>query len=183
MEQGLDELRLSFPSNCDLKSVLLKASTVNALYATNVYAIRAIARHICEVFFAEKGPSDLGLVSRIAVLKVSSGKERRCVVFASKYAHFFVDPDRFCILDYYAGQALAAHLGAAPDWARDYPAFARDVERLRQRDRITVSNRELDHYLWLYGRWRDYVRGQLTRQQMGTVFERNEAEVEAAFGS
>jgi len=134
--------------------VLLKASVVNALYTTNVFAIRATARHICDLFSVESELSDLQLVPRIAELAVG-GKVRRCVSFASKYAHFFVDPDRFYIMDYNAGQALAAHLGARrvdpADWTPDYPAFVQRVEALRRRDWITVSNRELDRYLWLYG--------------------------------
>jgi hypothetical protein len=185
MEQVFDELREGFPSNRELKAVLLKASVVNALYATNVFAIRAMARHICEVFSTESDPPDLRLVPRIAELSVG-GKVRRHLSFASKYAHFFVDPDRFYILDYYAGQALAAHLGPrrvdAAYWTPDYPTFVQRVETLRRRDGITVSNRELDHYLWLYGCWRDHLRGRLASRELGETFKRADAELRAAFG-
>ena len=104
---------------------------------------------------------------------------------ASKYAHFFVDPGRFYILDYNAGQALAVHLGARrvdpADWP-DYPAFVQRVETLRRRDRITVSNRELDHYLWLYGCWRDYLANRLVSPELGETFKRADAELRLAFG-
>ena len=164
--------------------MLLKASVVNALYATNVYAIRAMARHICDLFSVESELSDLQLVPRIAELAVG-GKVRRCVSFA-KYAHFFVDPDRFYIMDYYAGQALAAHLGARrvdpADWTPDYPAFVQRVETLRRRDRIAVSNRELDRYLWLYGCWRDYLADRLVNRELRETLKQADAELRLVFG-
>jgi predicted transcriptional regulator YheO len=70
MEQAFDELRIAYPSNQDLKAVLLKASVVNALYATNVFAIRAMARHICDVFSTGSDVPDVQLVPRIAELAV-----------------------------------------------------------------------------------------------------------------
>lgn len=185
MEQLFDELRAAYPSNRDLKAVLLKASVINALYTTNVWAIRAMARHICEVFSGEASRPDAELVARIAELAVG-GKVRRFVSFASKYAHFFVDPDRFYILDYYAGQALATHLGGRrvdpADWTPDYPTFVQRVETLRRRDGITVSNRELDHYLWLYGCWRDHLQGRLQSRDLSETFKQANAELRLAFG-
>jgi hypothetical protein len=185
MEQLFDELRTAYPSNQDLKAVLLKASVVNALYATNVFAIRAMARHVCAVFSAVPDATDAALVLRIAEL-TTGGKTRRCVSFASKYAHFFVDPDRFLIMDYYAGQALAAHLGARrvdqADWRPDYPSFVQRVGTLRHRDRITVSNRELDHYLWLYGCWRDYLAYRLPNRDLVVTFQRADAWLRPVFG-
>jgi len=185
MEQLFDELRTAYPSNRDLKAVLLKASVINALYATNVWAIRAMARHICDVFSGDAGDPDAGLVGRIAELAVG-GRVRHFVSFASKYAHFFVDPGRFLILDYYAGQAVAVHLGARrvdpADWTPDYPTFVQRVETLRRRDGITVSNRELDHYLWLYGCWRDHLQGRLQSRDLADTFRRADAELRFAFG-
>ena len=143
-----------------------------------------MARHICDLFSVESELSDPQLVPRIAELAVG-GKVRRCVSFA-KYVHFFVDPDCFYIMDYNAGQALAAHLGARrvdpADWTPDYPAFVQRVETLRRRDGITVSNRELDRYLWLYGCWRDYLANRLVSREMGETFKRAEAELRISFG-
>jgi hypothetical protein len=186
VEDCLDELRLGYPSNTDLRSVLLKASAVNGLYATNVYGIRAMANHVCAVFSSESDASDLELVSRIAELEVG-GRPRQFVSFASKYAHYFVDPERFCMLDYYAGQALVVHLGRRrldqADWTADYPAFVLGVEDLRERDGISASNRELDRYLWLYGCWREHLQGRLTGQELEATFQRHHALLQRAFGS
>lgn len=59
-------------------------------------------------------------------------------------------------MDYYAGWALATLLGEtssrAEVWKRDHALFCAQVHRLRERDGIVVSLRELDRYLWLYGR-------------------------------
>ncbi len=105
---------------------------------------------------------------------------------ASKYAHFFVDPDRFYIMDYYAGQALAVHLGGrrvdSADWTPDYSKFVERVETLRRRDNVTVSNRELDHYLWLYGCWLEYLANRLSSRDLGETFRQAEAELRQVFG-
>ena len=78
--------------------MLLKASVLNQLYATNVFAIFDMAGHICEVIGAYQGPAGPPLVEKIALMRFGD-KERRFVSFASKYAHFFIDPSTFPIVD------------------------------------------------------------------------------------
>ncbi len=118
-----------------------------------------MAGHICEVISAHSGPPDRSLVQRIAEAELG-GKTRRCVSFASKYAHFFIDPSLSPMGDYYAGWALAIHLGEpksrADKWRQEYMLFYSQVDRLRERDGIMVPLRELDQFLWLYGCWKGY---------------------------
>jgi hypothetical protein len=182
----LDELRSAYPSNRDLKAVLLKASVLNQLYATNVFAIYDMARHICEVISTCPALSDRSLVQRIAEVEFG-GKARRFVSFASKYAHFFIDPSVFPIVDYYAGWALAIHLGEpksrADEWRQEYMLFCNQVDRLRERDGITVSPRELDQYLWLYGCWMGYCAEGLRSKELKELFGQPIPEILLAFGA
>jgi hypothetical protein len=181
----LDGLCSAYPSNQDFKAVLLKASVLNQLYFTNVYAIHDMAGHICEVIQTHRDIPDRLLVERIAKVKFG-GKPRRLISFASKYAHFFIAPARFAIVDYYAGQALAVHLGEpktrSEEWRQDYTVFSEQIDRLRARDGITASLRELDQYLWLYGCWMDYRAGRLKRKDLDELFSQPIPDLQVAFG-
>ena len=68
------------------------------------------------------------------------------------------------------------------DWTPDYPAFVERIVALRRRDQITVSNRELDHYLWLYSCWREYLANRLVSRDLGETFKQVDAELRLAFG-
>lgn len=186
MAELLDGLRAAYPSNKDFKAILLKSSVLNQLYATNVYAIYDMAKHICEVIQTHMGIPDRLLVQRIAEVEFR-GKPRRFVSFASKYAHFFIAPERFAIADRYAGWALAAHLGEpkarSGEWIRDYRIFSEQIDRLRARDGITASPRELDYYLWLYGCWMDYRVGRLKSKELNELFSRPIPDLQVAFGT
>ena len=148
-----------FPSNADLVYVIPKAVTLNSLYATSVLAIQAMARHVAEVL--EKAGDQVGIevVEEIAWLHglgPEKDKSRRFLSFASKYCHFFVDPQRFPILDELAGRALSHHLGRKnrspmSGTAEDYPNYVADIDRLRKAGGLTCDYAELDHYLWLCG--------------------------------
>jgi hypothetical protein len=193
MVEVLDDLRYAYPSNQDLKAVLLKASVLNQLYFTNVLAIHDMAKHICEVFRSPQAPTGPSLVQRIAEVEFG-GKPRRFVSFASKYAHFFVDPSQYAIVDSYAGWALAVHLGEpktrSEEWNREYAVFSRKIDWLRTRDGITVSLRHLDQYLWLYGCWMDYQqdrsksnqRERLRNKEVKALFDQQSPDLQLAFG-
>jgi hypothetical protein len=182
----LDELHSAYPSNQDFKSVLLKASVLNQLYNTNVYAIYDMAKHICGVIQTHMDIPDRLLVQRIAEVEFG-GKPRRFVSFASKYAHFFIAPERFAIADRYAGWALAVHLGESKtrsgEWIRDYTVFSERIDRLRARDGITASPRELDQYLWLYGCWMDYRVGRLKSKELNELFSQPTPDLQVAFSA
>jgi hypothetical protein len=186
MASLLDDLRGTYPSNRDLKPVLLKASVLNQLYATNVFAIYDMARHICEVVSTHSDLHDRSLVQRIAKVEFG-GNARRFISFASKYAHFFIDPSIFPIVDSYAGWALAVHLGEpktrSEAWRQDYGVFCDRVDRLKERDGISTSLRELDRYLWLYGCWMGYGTGQLRSKELNALFSQPIAELQVAFGT
>ncbi|MFT5324191.1 MAG: hypothetical protein ACI8P0_002051 [Planctomycetaceae bacterium] len=140
------------------ETVLLKTVAVNTLYGTNVYAVQPVAQHVCQVLqqvnLESAGPE---LVERLAMVRLSdSTKPRRRHSFASKFAHRFIDADRFPILDGFAETMVKRHLGNLAQTSRNerYVAFADNVSLLRELSGIDCSGREFDHYLWLAGAWR-----------------------------
>jgi len=154
-ERTLDWLASEFPSNTEQQIVLLKARILNLLYATNVFAIPAMAGHIVEVFSqGHASGDDCLLVETIAYLEASGRMHRS---FASKYCHFFVDNDRFPLLDQYAPRVVRMHLGKGNYRCKrtdpTYRDFCADLNTLRAHISFSPGVREMDRYLWLRGQW------------------------------
>jgi hypothetical protein len=183
-DHALASLRAQFPGFAP-HEVLLKATVINSLYGTNVYAIPRVARHIVEVMAKVKvqsvGPE---LVEKLAVtLPVGKLKGRRRYSFASKFAHFFVNPERFPIMDKFAKKMLKFHLGKVfvSDPAHPYVAFCKNYELLKKETGFTGSNRTLDHYLWLAGEYLAWRKTQKARinGDARTLFTSRAADVAA----
>jgi len=144
--------------------VLPNAIVLNSLYATNVLAIQAMAEHIIDVLRAESDTPSIDVVQKIARLRglgPARDKSRRFLSFASKYCHFFIDCERFPILDEFAGRALTYHLGRCgrSHYRRspfNYETYVADVDRLRTAAHLECSYPALDRYLWLRGQWLEY---------------------------
>lgn len=142
---------------------LLKVVAVNALYGTNVLALIRAAKHVEQVLgsadFAQAGPE---LVESLAEIPTTShARPRRYVSFASKFAHFFCNPERFPIFDSYAERMVLLHLGsiAIRNPSRPYEAFTTNLETLKRQYGLTFSFRELDRYLWIAGLYHAYAKG------------------------
>ncbi|MGH9773866.1 MAG: hypothetical protein ACRD50_02845 [Candidatus Acidiferrales bacterium] len=159
IDKALASLALQFPG-FSLEESLLKATCVNALYGTNVLAIHRLAKHITEVLknvdLISAGPE---LVEELAVPPRGHGKVHRHHSFASKFAHFFIDSERFPIKDSYAVEMVKFHLGLKSmeiDPKRPYVAFWKNHRRLKEELSFSVSNPDLDHYLWIAGLYMKY---------------------------
>lgn len=77
-----------------VEATLLKVAAINQLYGTNVYAVVRMAQHVTEVLQATSRMEDADLVEQLACLD-----DRKHRSFASKFAHFFIDMERFPIFD------------------------------------------------------------------------------------
>src|SRR5438874_11882465 len=88
---ALHKLKVQF-QGFDSESSLLKVAAINQLYGTKVFAIVRMAEHIEKVMANASSMDDVGLVNEIATLS-----DMKHTSFASKFAHFFVDAERFPI--------------------------------------------------------------------------------------
>ncbi len=161
-DQALSKLREVLPGFGPTET-LLKVVAINGLYGTNVLALTRAARHVQKVLasvdLTRSGPA---LVESLAEIPTTPhGRPRRHISFASKFAHFFCDPERFPIYDAYAERMVTLHLGPAAtrNPARPYEAFTTNVDTLKRQYRLTHSFRELDGYLWIAGLYRAYLQG------------------------
>jgi len=177
VEKALAALGAEFPG-CAPHEVLLKATVVNALYGTNVLAIERMARHVANVLarvdIHSAGPE---LVEQLAVpSQAGKTKTRRHYSFASKFTHFFLNAERYPIMDKYATQMVKIHLGqkrilSDPD--HPYIAFSHNYDLLKKAARFTGSNREMDHYLWLAGEYLAWKKNRTAQinSEARTLFE------------
>jgi len=141
------------------EACLLKVASVNQLYGTNVYATMRMAEHVASVLAgADLTVAGASLVERLAELPRTERqtRKRRHYSFASKFAHFFIDEERFPIMDSYAIKMLKRHLGRRgyfenPD--RPYEGFDGNFRELKRLSGFEGRNRELDRYLWLAGEY------------------------------
>jgi hypothetical protein len=158
------------------EACLLKAVAVNSLYATRIFAIVRMGEHLHRTL-KDTDPSAAGidLVPQLAALPDADGQvRRRHVSFASKFAHFFVDSERYPILDSFAVRTLKGHCLRRAGRAAlgSYPGFVEGVHVLLQVSGVTDA-RLLDRYLWLAGQckqWREAPHKSLN-SELRTVLE------------
>lgn len=185
----LSNAAITLLANCcpgfDRESTLLKVVAINALYGTNLYALVRMAEHVSKSLSGKdlkaEGPE---LVEQLAKLPRVSDieKGRNYRSFASKFAHFFLDGERFPIMDRYAVEMVTRHLGRsnlAKNPAANYLAFVENVHQLRQLSGLNCSSRELDQYLWvagLYLRWKKNQDNKMNREVLN-LFQGSSSEV------
>lgn len=162
-ELALAKLFAAYPENAELRDVLLKVSALNALYATNIYAVFQVAKHIHNLRIDDRlKVLDQALVEEIAWIQVSGDKRRRNYSFATKYCSWH-SPETFPIYDRFVDNLLwryaqqdeffgGEQLGRYEFW-NDYPTFARTILAFRDHYGLQRQTlRQLDKFLWLYGR-------------------------------
>jgi DNA-binding ferritin-like protein (Dps family) len=182
-DKALGRLREAMPG-FGREEALLKVVAINALYGTNVFALVRAATHVQKVLgsgdLAKAGPE---LVESLAnIPTTSNARLRRYVSFASKFAHFFISPERFPIYDSYAERMVSLHLGSAAvrKPARPYEAFTANLERLKSEYGLRCSYRELDRYLWIAGLYRAYGNGErMLNAELLHLFDNPSAEQRA----
>jgi hypothetical protein len=142
-----------------LPETMLKVAAVNQLYGTNLLAVTRMARFIStELDRASLEPGPI-LVEHIACIPPGDGQRAwRHFSFASKFCHFFIDPESCPIFDSYADDMLRLHLGRnrERDPKHPYLSFVKNSQALLTLANVTATGVELDRYLWIrgaYERW------------------------------
>ena len=90
-ENALNKLFMEvYPNNTDINDILIKCSSLNDFYSTNIFSIFPVAKHILELNIDERLKNkDTSLVNDIAKLNIN-GKGKYFYSFATKYcSHYF----------------------------------------------------------------------------------------------
>jgi len=136
IESAIQSLITEYPTNSDLKGVLLKATVINQLYSTHIYGIRQVAHHIFEI-----GPQlDEWLAegNALAVEKIADvnfgDKKVTFFSFATKYCSWH-RPDHYPIYDSRVETFLwqLCQAGAIAKYRRNTP-YKYEAFRERVRD-------------------------------------------------
>lgn len=161
-DRALFALSGCFPG-FDAESTLLKVVALHSLDASQAFAVWRLVAHLQRLLagrdLAAIGPE---IVDAIAALPGSEDPKnrRRLTGFASRFAHYFIDLDRFPIVDAWSESILATFV--APDArASRYVAYSRSYARVAQVLRLNCD-RDLWPCLWLTGQYRAWVKNPRT---------------------
>lgn len=160
-------------------ATLAKVASVNALYYTNVFALVRVAEHFSGVLaMADLGTAGPELVDALADVPRGGTEQRkvRRLSLAAKFAHFFIDEDRFPIYDRYAVRMVAKHAGTSvTSLDGNFTAFTAAFNALATRAGIFKQRRRLDRYLWIQGQYEEWTkRGKASSGDLELAIERRD---------
>lgn len=151
------------PDNNDFNDILIKCSTLNDFYSTNIFDVHSVALRIMMLNIDERlKQGDYTLVEEIAKVRVGKpGKpkaERYFYSFATKYCSHH-QPEKFAIYDSYV-EKLLWDFQKRDEFSefklsdlKKYPDFMRVIHDFQKHyglEEFTVK--ELDQYLWQLGK-------------------------------
>lgn len=159
-EQSLDKLFFeTYPNNTDIRDILVKASTLNDFYSTNIFSIFPVAKHIHALNIDERlHAGDDSLVNEIALVDMGGGIIRNFYSFATKYcSHHF--PVIYPIYDSYVEKVLIAYKKQdrfamfTRNDLKDYPTFKAIIIKFSDYYGLNKFNlKDIDRYLWQLGK-------------------------------
>ena len=154
--------RDTFPFNNRLSEVLIKCSTLNDFYGTNIFAVYPLAKHIVRLEIDSRlANGDPTLVNDISLghgITSRSGKELHLFSFATKYCSHH-NPRDFPIFDSYV-EKLLIHFKNVDrfssfrnDELRDYLVFKKAIMDFSKAYSLDEFNlKQIDQYLWQFGK-------------------------------
>ena len=158
-EAAITELfQCYYPTNRDLKAILIKVCVLNEFYSTQILDTTSVARHIHNLNIDHRlSTGNLDLVHEIAEITIR-GNNRNNYSFASKYcSHHF--PDTYAIYDSYVDKMLweSSKQSGFCEFKRkslkSYPQFLDIIIKFRAHynlEKYTIK--QIDQFLWLLGK-------------------------------
>lgn len=159
-ERSLNRLFLDLcPQNDEIEDIMIKCSTLNDFYSTNIFDVHAMAEHILNLNIDKRlRDHDYSLVDDISIV-VIDGKRRHFYSFATKYCSHH-QPDYYAIYDSYVEKVLMSINKREPftnfkrHQLKAYDVFMSVILSFRERYGLTqLTLKELDLYLWQLGKW------------------------------
>lgn len=158
-EKSLDKLFFELcPENKDITDILLKSSTLNDFYSTNIFKIYPLARHILSLNIDSRlNKADVNLVKDIQFMKYDKGI-KNFYSFATKYCSHHKPLD-YPIYDSYVDLVLR-HFRKCDEFSifqdsdlKDYPKFKNILLDFQSFYGLNEFNlKQIDQYLWLLGK-------------------------------
>ena len=158
-EKALDKLFFeTYPNNYDMNDILIKASSLNDFYSTNIFSIFSVAKHIHKLNIDTRLKNkDETLVNDIAFIKVNN-KRINFYSFATKYCSHH-NPMDYPIYDRYVERILIyfKNIDKFAEFSRkdlkDYRKFKETLLKFRKFYNIEeYSLKDIDRYIWQLGK-------------------------------
>ncbi|QIW16844.1 hypothetical protein A4G20_03385 [Pasteurellaceae bacterium RH1A] len=161
-EKALNKLFFELsPENKDVSDILIKASSLNDFYSTNIFSIYPVAKHILGIKNLDKRlkAGDESLVNELAKITIGE-KKKNFYSFATKYCSHH-NPEVFPIYDSYVEKVLCYFNKGKEDKfsifkrseLKDYSTFKAVLLDFQKYFGLEKFNlKELDRYLWLLGK-------------------------------
>lgn len=151
VDKAIRKLLQKFPSNSDFTAVLLKVTTINKLYSTNIMSPFDVAKHIASLQIDQ--PLKHGKLSAVDTIRhvTISRKEKDFYSFATKYCNWH-NFRAYPIYDSFVEKSLR-HFNCVTGNLRVYQNLKASVDCFRTQNEITNFNyKQIDKFLWLYGK-------------------------------
>ena len=158
-EKALNKLFFNLcPYNTDINDILLKVSTLNDFYSTNIYSIYPVAKRILSLNIDKRLESeDVTLVEEIKRVTIKE-KEHIFYSFASKYCSHH-KPQAYPIYDRYV-DAVLRHYREQDGFSifnnadlKDYVRFKSILIDFQKYYRLEAYDlKQIDKYLWQLGK-------------------------------
>lgn len=147
------------PHNSRIEDIMIKCSTLNDIYNTNIFDVHAMAEHILYLDIDERLKNgDYSLVKNISKVEINE-KKRTFYSFATKYCSHH-QPTLFAIYDSYVEKVLMSVNKRKPytnekrEELKKYEKFMSVILSFQKRFELTqLSLKDLDQYLWQLGKW------------------------------
>jgi hypothetical protein len=167
----LAELKEKNPNLTDQRLTLIKATLVNSFYNAGCSEIDNVTSwvvaHKPDLLeeYRNIGSNDdkrIELIQQIALCGRTdkASQIEGCIVFASKFAHFFIDANAFPIYDQYASMLVHFYIDKLNEEEQPYSKYGIFYKKffhlkrqLEKRDSISYSTKIIDCYLWLAGQY------------------------------
>jgi len=174
-EDALNKLFFELcPKNTDIIDVLLKASTLNDFYSTNIFSIYPVAKHICALDIdARLKAGDVTLVGDIQYVPIGD-TEKNFYSFATKYCSHH-NPLDYPIYDSYVDEVLRyfRNRDSFSDFQdgdlKDYVKFKGiliDFRAFYGLDKFSLK--QIDQYVWQLGK--DYFPKNYGKKKRGDKY-------------
>lgn len=155
----------TYPKNTDIDDILIKVSSLNDFYSTNIFSPFSIAKHILSIDIDKRlKNNDLSLVNDLALVKIKN-KEKNFYSFATKYCSHH-KPEEYPIYDSFVEKVifyfskkddftsvLSGTIENKRKKVKNYTNFKKILNDFRIFYKLDgYSLKDIDKYLWQLGK-------------------------------
>ena len=158
-ENALNKLFFNLcPENKDMSDILIKCSSLNDFYSTNIFKVHNVAKHFLNQNIDERlAVGDLNLVMDLANIEIN-GKKFFFYSFATKYCSHH-RPDIYPIYDSYVNKLLKYFRDRDGFMAfneanlKEYRSYYKIIQSFKSFYGLQAfSVKQIDKYLWQLGK-------------------------------